>query len=189
MAQRGPRHVGAPWARIPGWVPERATAAGSAGHMPVALSCDTATTRAVAGQPQGTPHYTVVCALIERANGVLVAQRPPHKSLALKWEFPGGKLEPGELPEAALVREIREELHLEIIVGAPLLPSAHHYGSFSITLLPFLATVPAAAEPRPAEHVAVRWCTPSELRLLDWAAADRPVPEHYLAGTAHRCGP
>jgi 8-oxo-dGTP diphosphatase len=139
-----------------------------------------ATTRGVA-QP---PHYRVVCALIERDGRVLAAQRPPQKLLPFKWEFPGGKLEAGESPEAALVREIREELHLDIVVGAPLPPSAHDYGTFSITLAPFLATIPATAEPRPLEHAAVRWCTARELRDLDWAAADVPVLDHYLARRA-----
>ena len=56
----------------------------------------------------------VVCAVIERAGLILLAQRPAHKLLALKWEFPGGKVEPGELPAAAILREIREELGCEV---------------------------------------------------------------------------
>jgi 8-oxo-dGTP diphosphatase len=127
------------------------------------------------------PHYTVVCALIERDGRVLAAQRPAHKAQAGLWEFPGGKLEPGESPEAALVREIREELHLDLAVGARLPEVGHDYGPFSITLIPFRATVAADREPHPAEHAAVRWCTPAELRTLAWAPADVPVVAHYLA--------
>jgi len=126
------------------------------------------------------PHYTVVCALIERGGRVLAAQRPAGKTQAMLWEFPGGKLEPGESPEAALAREIREELQVEVRVGARLPDSVHNYGRFAITLIPFLAQVPAGAEPEPAEHAALHWCTRAELRALSWAPADLPIVEHYL---------
>lgn len=122
----------------------------------------------------------MACALIERDGRVLVAQRPPGKSLALKWEFPGGKLEPGESAAAALVREIREELHLDIAVGEALPETTHDYGAFSITLVPFRASAAPGAEPHAAEHVALRWCGRDELRGLDWAAADVPVLMNYL---------
>ena len=128
------------------------------------------------------PHFHVVCALLERGGRVLAAQRPAGKSQGLLWEFPGGKLEPGEAPEAALLREIREELHVDIALGERL-PDAHHdYGTFVITLTPFRATLrdPAAA-PQAAEHAALRWCVPAELRTLAWAPADVPIVAAYLA--------
>ena len=127
------------------------------------------------------PHYTVVCALIERGGRVLAARRPAGKTQALLWEFPGGKCEPGEAPAAALAREIREELQVEVMVGARLPDSFHDYGRFAITLIPFLAEVPAGTEPQPAEHAALQWCTRAELRSLAWAPADLPIVEHYLA--------
>ncbi len=131
--------------------------------------------------PAAVPHFHVVCALIERDGRVLAAQRPPGKAQALKWEFPGGKLEPGEAAEAALVREIREELHLEIALGARLRDAVHDYGKFVITLTPFLAALrEAGAEPHAAEHVALRWCAPADLRTLDWAPADVPIVDEYL---------
>jgi 8-oxo-dGTP diphosphatase len=129
------------------------------------------------------PHFHVVCALIERDGRVLAAQRPPGKSQALLWEFPGGKLEPGEAAEAALEREIREELHVEIVLGARLTDAFHDYGIFAITLTPFVATLrDPAAGPHAAEHVALRWCAPEELRALEWAPADVPIVEEYLRG-------
>ncbi|MBK8477321.1 MAG: (deoxy)nucleoside triphosphate pyrophosphohydrolase [Opitutaceae bacterium] len=128
-----------------------------------------------------TPHLIVVCALIERGGLVLAAQRPAGKAQALLWEFPGGKIEPGEAPEAALLREIREELHVEIAVGERLPDAFHDYGKFAITLVPFVAGLLDGVEPHAAEHAALRWCAPEELRALDWAPADVPIVEHYLA--------
>ena len=129
-------------------------------------------------------HLSVVCALIERGGLVLVAQRAAGKSQALLWEFPGGKIEPQEEPEVALVREIREELHVEIIVGERLPDSLHDYGKFAITLVPFVVSLGAGHEPHAAEHAALRWCAPEELRALDWAPADVSIVEHYLARRA-----
>lgn len=127
------------------------------------------------------PHFRVVCALIERGGLVLAAQRPMGKSQALLWEFPGGKIEEGEAPEAALAREIREELHVEIVVGERLPDAFHDYGKFAITLVPFVASLRDGGEPHAAEHAALRWCAPEELRSLDWAPADVPIVENYLA--------
>jgi 8-oxo-dGTP diphosphatase len=129
--------------------------------------------------PHGAQAIDVACALIERDGRVLVAQRPPGKAHALKWEFPGGKLEPGEDAAAALAREIREELGVEIEVGEALPASAHDYGAFAIRLIPFRCTL-RAGEPHPHEHAAVRWCLPEEIGTLDLAAADVPVLRSYL---------
>lgn len=118
----------------------------------------------------------VVAAVIERAGWVLVAQRPPGKHLAQQWEFPGGKVEPGETPSVALVREIREELGCAIVVGAALPSCVHAYPAITIELLPFRCRLAAGtSEPHPHEHVAIRWVRLAELRTLDLAAADLPV--------------
>lgn len=121
----------------------------------------------------------VVCAVIEDGAGrVLVAQRPAHKHLGLKWEFAGGKVEPGESPEAALVREIKEELGCEIAIARALLPFTHDYGTVVIEMFPFVCALAAGSSaPHPHEHVAVRWVTREELRGLDLAPADWPVVE------------
>ncbi|HTZ19688.1 MAG TPA: (deoxy)nucleoside triphosphate pyrophosphohydrolase [Opitutaceae bacterium] len=118
----------------------------------------------------------MVAAVIERDGRVLVAQRPPLKHLARKWEFPGGKVEPGEEPAAALVREIKEELDCDIVVGRALPRSTHTYATMTIELIPFFCRLASgSAEPHPHEHIAVCWATPAELKTLDLAAADWPV--------------
>lgn len=123
----------------------------------------------------------VVCAVIEDGSGrVLVAQRPVHKHLGLKWEFPGGKVEPGEAPEAALIREIKEELGCDIVVIRALHRSIHDYSTVAIEMLPYVCRLASAsAAPHPHEHVAVRWVTPAELAVLDLAPADLPVVASY----------
>ena len=118
----------------------------------------------------------VVAAVIERGGSVLLAQRPGYKQQALKWEFPGGKVEPGETAEAALIREIREELSCEVCVIRPLPRSTHTYDRMTIEMIPFVCQlVPGSPEPQPAEHHAIAWVTPSELTSYDLAAADLPV--------------
>ncbi len=125
----------------------------------------------------------VVCALIEDAEGrVLVAQRPAHKHLGGLWEFPGGKIEPGESPEAALRREIREELGCEIEVGAALAAVRHDYAEVTIELRPFAARLAkGSAAPESREHQALRWVTAAEMRALPMPAADAPILAEWAA--------
>ncbi len=125
----------------------------------------------------------VVCAVIQQEDGVLVAQRPPHKLLPLKWEFPGGKVEPGEDPAAAIVREIREELGCDVHVLRALTPFEHDYKTVVIRMIPFVcALTPASPPPHAHEHVALAWVPLAELRAYDLAAADWPV----VAALAHQ---
>ena len=122
------------------------------------------------------PPVSVVCAVILRGGRVLIAQRPPGKHLALKWEFPGGKVEPGEQPDAALMREIREELGCDIVVREQWPAFVHRYERGKIELRPFVcALTTQSAEPYPHEHAAVKWVMVSELREFDLAEADLPV--------------
>ena len=126
-------------------------------------------------------HLDVIAAMIEKDGKVLLCQRRIGDHFGGLWEFPGGKLETGEAPEAALVREIGEELHVEIVLGARLTDAFHDYGKFAITLTPFRATLrDAAAEPQAAEHAALRWCAPEELLSLEWAPADVPIVAEYV---------
>ena len=124
----------------------------------------------------------VVCALIERAGRVLLARRPAHKHLALKWEFPGGKVDGSETPEAALIREIREELGCDIVLGRTLPRFTHIYDRTTIEMIPFVCRLtPGSPEPHPTEHVAIAWVRPGELDTYDLAAADLPVAQAYRA--------
>jgi 8-oxo-dGTP diphosphatase len=124
----------------------------------------------------------VVCAVLEDGTGrILVAQRPADKHLALKWEFAGGKVERGESPEAALVREIKEELGCDIVVTAALPRFVHDYGTVAIEMSPFTCRLaPGSAAPHPREHVALRWISPAAARDFDLAPADLPVLDAYL---------
>lgn len=97
-------------------------------------------------------------------------------STPLKWEFPGGKPEPGEDPRAALVREIREELGVEVTVGEWLGRGVHVDGRRRIELDVFTASI-AAGRVRLAEHRAFDWFEAHQIDALDWAEADRPVLE------------
>ncbi len=119
--------------------------------------------------------------MIEDGRGqVLVAQRPAHKHLGLKWEFPGGKVEPDESPEAAMARELREELGIEIEILCALPRFTHDYGTVIIEMIPFVCRLaPGSAAPQAREHVALQWILPANLATLDLAPADWPVVEAY----------
>lgn len=119
-------------------------------------------------------HVTVVGAVLTRDGLVLCAQRGPGAQAGL-WEFPGGKVEAGETPQAALVREIREELGCDLTVGAEVATTTHPYDAVTVTLTTFWCTVPDHQEPVAHEHAALRWVTPGDLGALAWAPADVPA--------------
>lgn len=117
----------------------------------------------------------VVCGVIgDGAGRFLACLRPDGKHLAGSWEFPGGKVEPGEAPGAALVRELREELGIEVAVGRALDPVCWTYDRGSIRLLPFLCKI-TAGEPQAIEHEHLHWCAVEDFDSLRWADADLPV--------------
>jgi len=120
------------------------------------------------------PHYQVCAAVIEREGRFLIAQRPPEGLLGGLWEFPGGKQEPGESLEECLRREIREELAVEIAVGAPVATVEHAYTHLRITLHAFRCQL-LAGEPQAIAVAAWRWVRPDELGRFAFSAADRKV--------------
>lgn len=115
----------------------------------------------------------VVGAAIARERKCLVAQRGPAMSLPGKWEFPGGKVEPGEAPEVALKREIAEELGLEIVVAQRLGTGTARAGGRLITLDVYGASV-ASGVLTLREHARAAWAGADELMRFDWADADIP---------------
>ncbi len=112
--------------------------------------------------------------ILDDAGRLLACKRPEGKHLGGKWEFPGGKLEPGEDPAAALVRELEEELGIVVVPGEPLTPIVWDYGRGPIRLHPLLCRI-ASGVPHPHEHSEIRWCEAGKLGALDWAEADLPI--------------
>jgi 8-oxo-dGTP diphosphatase len=127
----------------------------------------------------------VPCAVIEHEGRILAAQRSAAGSLPLKWEFPGGKLEEGETEEEGLVREIREELCVEIKVGQKLPITERDDIVRIIRLVPFVCQL-ATHDIVLTEHEQILWLTPEELPDLDWAEADREVLRHYFEYIAQK---
>jgi 8-oxo-dGTP diphosphatase len=125
----------------------------------------------------------VVCAVLEDGAGrLLIAQRPADKHLGLKWEFPGGKVEPGEAPAAALIRELTEELGCTVEITRALEPFLHDYTRVVIEMFPFVCRlVPGSPAPSALEHIEIRWVKPNELVGFDLAPADWPVVARYRA--------
>jgi len=115
-------------------------------------------------------------ALIDSDGRVLLAQRPEGKSMAGLWEFPGGKVEPGESPEAALIRELQEELGIDTWASclAPLTFASHSYPDFHL-LMPLFACRKWDGIPRSQEGQALAWVTPNRLRDYPMPEADIPL--------------
>lgn len=121
----------------------------------------------------------VVCGLIERGERLLIARRPAGKNLGLKWEFPGGKVEPGESDEDALHRELEEELGVRVNIIERLTPCFHRYPDFSLELVPFRCVLADIGEPLSREHEELKWITPDEISQYEFPEADLPVLEEY----------
>lgn len=115
-------------------------------------------------------------ALIDVEGRVLLAQRPEGKSMAGLWEFPGGKVEPGETPEAALVRELHEELGIETWNSclSPLTFASHSYDDFHL-MMPLFACRKWAGIPTPREGQVLKWTRATELRDYPMPPADIPL--------------
>ena len=122
----------------------------------------------------------VTCAIIHFDHKVLAVQRSELMSLPLKWEFPGGKIEPGENEEECIKREIFEELNIHIKIERKLTPVLHQYPNFKINLIPFITEYVSGdlILKEHSDHVLV---DKEELYRLDWAEADLPVLKEYTA--------
>lgn len=119
------------------------------------------------------------CALLDADDRVLMAQRPADKAMPGLWEFPGGKLEPGESPEACLVRELQEELGIRTRPAclAPLTFASHAYPDFHL-LMPLFVCRVFEGRPEGKEGQAIRWSRVADLRGLAMPAADLPLIAH-----------
>lgn len=123
-------------------------------------------------EPNCTANLRVTAALITVEGRLFIAQRPPQKKFGLQWEFPGGKVEPGERLEDSLVREIREELCWEITVGELFRSLQHCYLDFNIDLYAYWCRI-RSGQLCLREHVSYRWARVKELREFNFTSADR----------------
>lgn len=128
--------------------------------------------------PTTAPKLVLVaaCALVDQDSRLLVTQRPSGKSMAGLWEFPGGKVETGETPESALIRELQEELGIDTHASClgPLTFASHSYDNFHL-LMPLYVCRKWHGQPIAQEGQAMRWCQAKELLKLPMPAADKPL--------------
>lgn len=132
-----------------------------------------------AGEEARSMQINVVGAVIVRNGAVLAARRGPSMSLPGKWEFPGGKIEGGETPQAALRREMEEELLCTIDVGEHVETTNHQYDFGIVRLTTFYATL-IQGEPTLTEHSEIRWIPAAGLESVDWAQADLPAVKRVV---------
>ena len=122
----------------------------------------------------------VVAALIWDGGKFMICQRPEHKARALLWEFVGGKVEPGETKEQALIRECREELAVTVSVQDVFMDVVHEYPDITVHLTLFHAAI-SAGVPQRLEHKDIRWITPQEIPQYDFCPADQEILERIMA--------
>ncbi|MFH1469026.1 MAG: (deoxy)nucleoside triphosphate pyrophosphohydrolase [Pseudomonadota bacterium] len=130
--------------------------------------------------PTDLPSIRVVSAIIERDGRFLVAQRRADARLPLLWEFPGGKVEPGETDQEALARELMERLGLEVAVEDMELQVDHAYSTYRIDLRVWRCRI-EGGEPRPLRVAALLWATPEDLSGLSFPGADQASVDALIA--------
>ena len=121
----------------------------------------------------------VVAALIWDGDTFMICQRPAHKARGLLWEFVGGKIEPGEAGEEALIRECREELAVTVSVGAVFMDVTHEYPDLTVHLTLYHASV-ADGVPQKLEHNDIRWITPQQIPDYAFCPADVEILEEIV---------
>ena len=123
---------------------------------------------------KGNTMTEVVAALIWDGNKFMACQRPAHKARGLKWEFVGGKVEPGETKEQALIRECREELAVTVSVGEVFMDVIHEYPDLTVHLTLFNAAITEGV-PQKIEHNDIRWITVDEIDQYEFCPADEVI--------------
>jgi len=121
----------------------------------------------------------VVAALIWDKDKFMICQRPAHKARGLLWEFVGGKIEPGETKEQALIRECQEELAVTLSVGDVFMDVIHEYSDLTVHLTLFNAII-AEGEPQKLEHNDIKWITPSEISNYEFCPADEEILKEII---------
>lgn len=127
----------------------------------------------------------VVAALIWRDKQFMICQRPAHKARGLLWEFVGGKVEPGETPAQALVRECREELGVTVSVGETFMEVTHTYPDITVHLTLLHAAI-VEGEPQRLEHNDIRWITANEIGQYAFCPADEEILERLKQAYADK---
>jgi 8-oxo-dGTP diphosphatase len=122
----------------------------------------------------------VVAGLLARAGRVLITQRRADQTLGLQWEFPGGKVEPGEAPVTALARELGEEIGVTVEVGRIWDVLFHAYPGFDLVMLVYACRL-VGGEPRAVEVADVAWVAPPDLPAWDILPADRPLVDRLIS--------
>lgn len=117
----------------------------------------------------------VVGAILIKEGRILCAQRGGEKSLPFLWEFPGGKIEQGESPHQALIRELSEELLIEVELEATIFDAVSYEYDFGVVNLTTIIGKLKSGEPVLTEHQEIRWLSPKELFEVEWAPADIPI--------------
>lgn len=125
--------------------------------------------------------FRVVAALIRQGSRILLTQRWPGKHAGLTWEFPGGKVEPGENDHEALTRELSEELGIEVEIGSCCFETCHGYGNREVHLLIYRCRI-VAGEPHAIDVKAVDWADVTELSTRNFPPADAPFVQELIAG-------
>jgi 8-oxo-dGTP diphosphatase len=131
-------------------------------------------------EPAAARKLVVAALVIDDEGRVLITRRRPDQPLPDQWEFPGGKIEPGESPQRALARELAEEIGARVVVGTIWDVLHHEYPAYEVLMLVFPCRLVAGDEPRALEVADLAWVRPADLHRYDILPADRPLIERLV---------